>query len=101
MKKKFIIYGSAFFIVFFLNYSANAQQQKKPSERSFKTEMQKVKQMQSERNEMIRKAQQPSDSSSVARSRNQTANTNTSTLRQQASPAVKPSAGKMRQPKKQ
>jgi hypothetical protein len=101
MKKKFIINGSALFIVFFLNYSASAQQQKKPSERSFKTEMQKVKQMQSERNEMIRKAQQPSDSSSVAGSRNQTANTNTAALRPQGSPAVKPSAGKMRQPKKQ
>jgi len=100
MTKKFIIYGSTFFIVFFLNYSANAQQQRKPSERSFKTEMQKVKQMQSERNEMIRKAQKPSDSSSVAGSGNQTANTNTSALRPQGNPAVKPSAGKMRQPKK-
>ena len=100
MKKKFIIYVSALFIVLFLNYSAQAQQQKKPSERSFKTEMEKVKQKQTERNNMIRNAQQPSDNNAVADNKNQTSTPNTSTLTPQTSPALKPSAGPMRKPKK-
>jgi len=107
MKKKFIIYSSALSIAFFLNYSAQAQQQKKPSERSFKTEIEKVNQMRSERNAMIRKTQQPSDSSPVADnknlagdSKNQTSDTGASIPKIQTNPASKPSTGKMRQPPK-
>ena len=107
MKKKFIIYSSTLLIAFFLNYSAQAQQQKKPSERSFKTEIEKINQKRSERNEMIRKTQQPSSNSPVVDDKNitgdskvQTSNTGTSIQKTQTNPVSKPSTGKMKQPPK-
>ena len=107
MKKSFIIYTLILSISFFMSYSSQAQQQKKPSERSFKTEIEKINQKRSERNEMIRKTQQPSGNSPVVDDKNitgdsklQTSNTGKSIQKTQTNPASKPSTGKMRQPPK-
>ena len=97
MKKKFIIYslflsGSFFFS---LSIQAQAQQQQKPSERSFATEINKVKQIQAARNTQISKMQQPTDNTVSSQEPVKTENSipaNKTT--------TKPSNAAMRQPQK-
>jgi hypothetical protein len=108
MKKSFIIYTLILSISFFMSYSSQAQQQKKPSERSFAAEINKIKTLQATRNQKIGQMQQPTENAAVPvnsnsatnAGQNQTNNTNTSPAKKQATPAIKPSAGSMRPVKK-
>ena len=108
MKKRFIIYTLAVPVLLFMSYSLKAQQQKKPSERSFAAEISKVKTIQATRNQKISQIQQPTENATVPVSnnsttnagQNQTNNTNTSPEKKQATPAIKPSVGSMRPVKK-
>ena len=110
MKRSLIIHClflSAFFI---LGSSAQAQQQTKPSERSFTSELLKVKQIQTARNTTIRQMPQPtevtlgttSDNKSENEKEKPANNTNASRLKdsRQQSATIKPSSGVMRQPRK-
>ena len=100
MKKRFIIYGLLFTASFFLSLSIQAQQQKKPSERPFAAEINKVKQIQAARNTTIRQTQQPVDNIAVVNDNNkQTAGTEQS-QKTMMNPASKPSTGKMKQKNK-
>jgi len=108
MKKNFIIYTLLLSISFFINYSSQAQQQKKPSERSFASEINKIKTIQATGNQRISQIQQPTENvtasvknnSTTNAGQNQTNNTNTSQEKKQAAPAIKPSSGSMRPVKK-
>lgn len=107
MKKGFIIYTLLLSIAFFLSYSSQAQQQEKPSERSFTSEINKVKQIQATRNTSISKMPQPTESNAVVndksvnkKEQSRLGNTSSPTQKQQSSPATKPSAGQMKQPQK-
>ena len=98
MKKNFSIYILVLTIASFAGFSVQAQQQKKPSERSFTEEINKVKQIQAARNTMIRKTQQPVNNTSVHNNKQTiAAEQNQKT---QVNPASKPSTGIMKQPKK-
>ena len=100
MKKKFIIYSLFLSGSFFFSLAIQAQQQKKPSERSFAAEINKVKQIQAARNTTIRQTQQPVDNIAVVDGNNkQTAGTeqNQKTM---MNPVSKPSTGNMRQKSK-
>ena len=111
MKKSLII--STFFlcISFFWGLSTQAQEQKKPSERSFTAEINKVKQIQAKRNTMVRQMPQPTENSQVTNAGTQltnrvttteASNTNSNISKEKApqSSGTKPSTGPMRQPKK-
>ena len=108
MKKSFIIYTLTLSILLFMSNSSKAQQQKKPSERSFAAEISKIKTIQATRNQKISHIQQPTDNTTVPVSnpsttnagQNQTNNTNTTPEKKPAGPAVKPSSGSMRPVKK-
>jgi len=109
MKKHFAIYTLFVAIAFLGSKAAQAQQQKKPSERSFTTETEKVKQIQAARNAKINQMPQPVENTSVASNnnkrttvveQNQTTHSNTSTQRTQQTPVTKPSAGSMKLPRK-
>ena len=107
MKKRFILYSLFLSGSFFISLSIQAQEQKKPSERSFTTEINKVKQIQAARNTKIGQIQQPTDNTivgddkkQVVKEQDQPVNTNTSAQKQQSNPVTKPSTGSMRQPKK-
>jgi len=108
MKKRFPIYTLTLSILFLLSYSSKAQQQKKPSERSFAAEIIKVKTIQATRNQKISQMQQPIENattpvninSTTNTGQNQTNNTNTSPEKKPAGPAIKPSSGAMRPAKK-
>jgi hypothetical protein len=109
MKKSFIIYTLTLSILLFMSNSSKAQQQKKPSERSFATEISKIKTIQATRNQRISQIQQPTENtatpvnnnSTTNAGQNQTDNTNTSSPeKKQTVPAIKPSSGSMRPVKK-
>jgi len=104
MKKSLIISSLFLCVSFFWSISIKAQQQKKPSERSFAAELNKIKAIQATRNQKISQIQQPTENATVPVSnnsttnagQNQTNNTNTSPEKKQATPAIKPSVGSMR-----
>ena len=107
MKKSLIISTLFLCVSFFLSLSINAQQQKKPSERSFAAEINKIKTIQATRNQKINQIQQqPTESATVPANtttntgQNQTNNTDISPEKKQAPPAIKPSSGSMRPVKK-
>jgi len=107
MKRSLIIYCLFLSASFILSSSTQAQQQKKPSERSFTSELIKVKQIQAARNTMIREIQQPTDSTRVLATDNKSenekeklaSNTNSNTVKDSPKQSVttKPSSGVMRQ----
>lgn len=108
MKKSLIISTLFLCVSFFWSLSIKAQQQKKPSERSFAAEINKIKTIQATRNQKINQVQQPTESVTVPATsnsttnagQNQTNNTNTSPEKKPVVPAVKPSSGSMRPAKK-
>ena len=108
MKRSLIISGLFLCVSFFWSMSIKAQQQQKPSERSFAAEINKIKTIQATRNQKISQIQQPTENAAVPNSnnsttnagQNQTNNTITSPEKKQAAPAIKPSAGSMRPVKK-
>ena len=108
MKKSLSISTLFLCISFFWSLSTQAQQQKKPSERSFAAELNKIKTIQATRNQKIRQLQQPTENATVPVSststtnaeQSQTNNTNTAPEKKQAAPAIKPSSGSMRPAKK-
>ena len=111
MKKKLVLYTLFLSISFFLSLAIQAQEQKKPSERSFAAEINKIKQIQAARNTTIRQIQQPTENTLVSNTDNritnepgsiQSSNTNSNTSKENAQQAVttKPSSGVMRQPRK-
>jgi hypothetical protein len=108
MRKSLIISTLFLCISFFWSLSTKAQQQKKPSERSFAAEINKIKTIQATRNQKISQIQQPTENATVPvnnnsttdAGQNQTNNTNTSPEKKQAAPAINPSSGSMRPAKK-
>jgi len=108
MKKSLIISTLFLCVSFFWSLSTMAQQQIKPSERSFAAEINKIKTIQATRNQKISQIQQPienatvpvSNTSTTNTGQNETNNTNTSAEKKQATPAIKPSSGSMRPAKK-
>jgi len=109
MKRSLIIYCLFLSASFILSSSTQAQQQKKPSERSFTSEINKIKQIQAARNTRISQIQQPADTTTTAASNeNKTGTTpatnkkNTNSLKDlpQQNTITKPSAAPMKQPKK-
>lgn len=111
MKKGSIIFILFLCVSFFWSLSTQAQQQKKPSERSFTAEINKVKQIQADRNTKVRQMQQPAENSQVPNADIQpvneptaakTGNTNAnpSNNNAQQSSGTKPSTGPMKQPRK-
>ena len=108
MKKSFAIYTLTLSILFLLSYSSKAQQQKKPSERSFAAEINKIKTIQATRNQKVSQQQQPTENTAVPVSNPsttnagqiQTNNTNASPEKKPAGATIKPSSGSMRPAKK-
>lgn len=108
MKKSFTIYTLTLSISLLLSYSSQAQQQKKPSERSFAAEISKIKTIQATRNQKISQMKQPTENaavpvnnnSTINGGQNQSNNTNTTPEKKQVVPAIKPSSGSMRPVKK-
>jgi hypothetical protein len=110
MKRSLIIYCLFLSASFILGSSIQAQQQKKPSERSFTSELIKIKQIQAARNTTIREIQQPTDSTRVLATDNKSenekekpaSNTNSNTVKdsRQQNVTTKPSSGVMRQARK-
>jgi hypothetical protein len=108
MKKRFITYSLFLSGSFFFSLAIQAQQDKKPSDRSFTTEIIKVKQIRAARDQKISQTQQPIENSVVPVNnksttdggQNHTNNANTSIEKKQSAQATKPSSGLMRQPKK-
>ena len=110
MKRSLIIYCLFLSASFILGSSIQAQQQKKPSERSFTSELIKIKQIQTARNTTIREIPQPTDSTRVlttdTKSGNENekpaSNTNSNTVKdsRQQNVTTKPSSGVMRQVRK-
>jgi len=111
MKKNFILYTLFLTIASFGCFDVQAQQQIKPSERSFKAEIKKVKQIQATRDTMIRQMPPPAENVPVANSdqrvtneagSNQSGNTNSTATKEKTQQEVttKPSAGPMKQPRK-
>jgi len=97
MKRSLIIYCLFLSALFILSSSTQAQQQKKPSERSFTSELIKVKQIQAARNTTIREIQQPTDSTLVPATDNKSEPVKDS---RQQSVTTKPSSGIMRETRK-
>jgi len=108
MKKRFIIYSLALPVLFFMSNSLKAQEQKKPSERSFAAEINKVKTIQATRNQKISQIQQPTDNTTVPPNnisttnagQNQANNAKPLPEKKLSAPAIKPSSGSMRPVKK-
>jgi hypothetical protein len=110
MKGSLIIYCLFLSASFILSSSTQAQQQKKPSERSFTSELIKVKQIQTARNTTVREIQQSTDSTRVLATDNRSENEkekpagNTNSNRaedsRQQTVTTKPSTGAMRQTRK-
>lgn len=109
MKKSFSIYTLFLAIASFGCFYAQAQEQKKPSERSFTDEIKKVKQIQTTRNTMIRQMPQPAENIPVSNTdkqvtnevgSNQSTNSTTTKEKTQQEVTTKPSAGPMKQPRK-
>ena len=108
MKKRFTIYTLTLSILFFMSHSSKAQQQKKPSERSFAAEMNKIKTIQATRDQKISQQKQPTDNTAVPvnnitttnAGQNQTNNTNRLPEKKPAGATIKPSSGSMRPAKK-
>jgi hypothetical protein len=109
MKRSLIIYGLFLLASFILSSSTHAQQQKKPSERSFTSEINKVKQIQAARNSRISQLQQPTDPTTIVEYNNSKPGTTPTTNKinpnsskdlPQQSTITKPSATPMKQPKK-
>ena len=111
MKKGSVIFILFLCVSFFWSLSTQAQQQKKPSERSFTAEVNKVKQIQAARNAKVRQMQQPAENSQIPNTDIQpaneptpakTGNTNANPSNDKApqSSGTKPSTGPMKQPRK-
>ena len=108
MKKRFIIYTLGLPVLFFMSYSLKAQEQKKPSERSFAAEINKVKRIQATRDQKISQMQQltentavpPNNKSTPNAAQNQANNANSLPEKKAIGTAIKPSAGSMRPAKK-
>ena len=109
MKKNFILYTLFLTIASFGWFCVQAQQQLKPSERSFKEEISKVKQKQATRDTMIRQMPQPAENMPVSNTdkqvinetgSNQSGNTNSTKEKTQQEVTTKPSSGPMKQPRK-
>jgi hypothetical protein len=111
MKKNFITYTLFLTIASFGSFYVQAQEQKKPSERSFTDEIKKVKQIQTTRNTMVRQMPQPAENIPVVSDTgkqvtneggsNQSGNTNSTTTKEKTQQEVTiPSAAPMKQPRK-
>jgi len=109
MKRILTIYTLFLTTSFLLSSPAQSQEQRKPSERSFTAEMNKVKQIQAARNTKISQIQQSTDTTTAAaRNYNKTGTTPvTNKTNAGASKdllpnntTVKPSGGPMKKPKK-
>jgi len=109
MKKNFIIYTLFLAIASFGSFCVQAQEQIKPSERSFKAEINKVKQIQATRNTSIAKMPQPAGNIPASSTdkqvtneggSNQSTNSTTTKEKTQQEVTTKPSAGPMKQPRK-
>ena len=85
-----------------LGVSAKSQEQKKPSERSFTREISRIKQIQKERTTLIErtKTQTTENSTSPGTAPVPVKSDNQISPNVQSSPAIKPSSGEMRKPKK-
>ncbi|HET9744786.1 MAG TPA: hypothetical protein VFP97_03675 [Chitinophagaceae bacterium] len=101
MKNRFII-NILLIAALGCGISAQSQEQKKPSERSFARELSRIKQIQKERTKLIdqTKTQTPENSTSpgTAYVPVKTGSQNSRTI--ESSPAIKPSSGEMRKTKK-
>ena len=101
MKKSFIFY-ILFTVALGAGLSANSQEQKKPSERSFTNEISKIKQIQKERTRLIE--QSKTQTAEIATSQGtgsvpvKTENQNS--IKVESSQVIKPSSGEMRKTKK-
>ena len=109
MKRNLIISCLFFSASFILSSPTQAQEQKKPSERSFTSEINKVKQIQAARITKISQIQQPTDTTTTAAYDENKTGTVPATNKMksnslknlpQPNTLTKPSAGPMKQPKK-
>lgn len=86
-----------------ISVSAKSQEQKKPSERQFSQEINKVKQMQAERNKLIAqtKAQTAVSTTTTTGTGSVPVNTeNQNSIKPQPTQTIKPSSGSMRKPQR-
>src|SRR5688500_4987555 len=109
MKRILIIYTLFLTTSFLLSSSARSQEQRKPSERSFTAEMNKVKQIQAARNTKISQVQQSTDTTTAAAPIGNKTGTTPVTNKITPDPSknllqknttIKPSVGPMKRPKK-
>jgi len=109
MKRILLIYTLFLTTSFLLSSSAQSQEQRKPSERSFTAEMNKVKQIQAARNTKISQIQQPVDTTTAAARNDNKTGTTPATNKITPDPSknllqnnttTKPSGGPMKKPKK-
>ena len=104
MKKNLILYTFYVIAAIGISVSAKSQEQKKPSERQFSQEINKVKQMQAERNKLIEQTKRQTAESTTttttgtgsvpANSENQ------NSIKPQPTQTIKPSSGSMRKPQR-
>ena len=102
MKKSFILYILLITGGLATGISANSQDQKKPSERSFANEISKIKQIQKERTRQIeqKKAQTPENSTPQDTGSVPVNTENQKSPKVETTQAIKPSSGDMRKVKK-
>lgn len=97
MKNSFIIYILFIMVSLVTGLSANSQDQKKPSERSFAQEISKIKQIQKERAKLIEQTKtQTAENTSTVPVNTQ----NQNPIRVESSQRSKPSSGAMRKTQK-
>ena len=102
MKKSFILYILFITGALATGISANSQDQKKPSERSFANEISKIKQIQRERTKLIEqtKTQTPENATTQGTGAVPVNTENQKSPKVETTQAIKPSSGDMRKVKK-
>lgn len=102
MKKNLVIYTFFIIAAVGISVSARSQEQKKPSERQFSQEINKVKQIQADRNRLIEKTKaQTAGTTTPAGTGSVPANSeNQNSIMSQPTQAIKPSSGSMRKPQR-
>src|SRR6185436_9634647 len=98
MKKNFIIYILLGIVALGASVSSKSQEQKKPSERTFAAEINKIKKIQAERAKQLEQTKTQSSENTVT---NNPEPANAASSRNDQLPATtKPSSGSMRLPQK-
>jgi hypothetical protein len=100
MKSKSIIYILFITAALGTGISANSQDQKKPSERSFTSEISKIKKIQADRTKLIEQTKTQTAENTTTVDTRPVNNEKQPSVNAQSTQATKPSSGQLRKPQK-